>query len=965
MAELLNCVFCNNSGDKLILFTEETLRKCRTILKLRKEHNLKYKDVVLPVELYESGYHRQCYRSFTGLMKKYYVKESSSVPEDFSPASSSRSPSNTQSIEPQTLISQPSSTAAALLPDPSTVLQPTVTCDLTEAAPSTSQDNSEQLENLDSTSEIDISVEDEAAVKSKDLCCIFCDQKTKKHKSKRLPLFSTEKENFLSKFQDANESATEFINKIKNYPHSKIYYHYICKGNFSYKVIRKKNTPKSHWHDLRDCHQGVFNEMCAFLTENVIEKGKIYFLTYLHRYYMDLIEESTPDNAEKMSGNFTPQNLELKIMKAFSKEINFFSIGNKKILAPKHIISIDDDLFKYLKDEDILNSAALLLRKSVLNIKIDKLPRKITVEQLKKGEGSAPRDLQDFFLTLLTAGSRKRKDNRKCIRQVNSICEDVVYSVHNGKIKTSKHIMLGMTLKSLTSSRKIIDIIHRYGHCISYQGIEELETEATYTSIQKSSLCPETIRKSGHLSTGVAYDNFDRFVETKSGKDTLHDTVGIIYQNLDSGTTSDSETLDSSSSNDITWDSTRRRRRTFEAFSLDTIPYPKKPRMMDNLQLSVHESENLSPVNLPLYNTIDAIWMLSHALRLPGVPMWVGFNCSKSDNNSLKQIVSYLTPINASPTDRSVVLETMRQSQRICQDVQQTSIQVTYDLAIAKVALQIQSTEKPAFDNLFIHLGPFHIMMAYFKAVGKIIIDCGLSNIMVQSNLLAAGSVNGFLEGKHFNRCKRLHPLMGLGLQVLHFKSFLEFKNIAVTDDMLQEITRLQTAPISSFKIENEELEELLDDYNIYKQQTLNGEFGKTPQFYMMYINLVHYYLSLSRSIRSGDFELFKYVLPKMTNLFFICNQQNYARWTMKYYSNLLNVNETHPDLFEQFQQGSFGIQRTNKPFSKQPIDLVLEQTINADAARRLTGILFSKKIFLFITNFKFNSITYYLLSYV
>lgn len=249
-------------------------------------------------------------------------------------------------------------------------------------------------------------------------------------------------------------------------------------------------------------------------------------------------------------------------------------------------------------------------------------------------------------------------------------------------------------------------------------------------------------------------------------------------------------------------------------------------------------------------------------------------------------------------------------------------------------------------NNLFIHLGPFHIMMAYFKAVGKIIIDCGLSNIMVQSNLLASGSVNGFLEGKHFNRCKRLHPLMGLGLQVLHFKSFLAFKNTTVTDQMLEEITRLQTSPISSFKIENEELEGLLNEYNIYKQRTLDGEFGKTPQFYMIYINLIHYYLTLSRSIRSGDFELFKYVLPKMTNLFFICNQQNYARWSIKYYSNLLNVNETHPDLLEQFQEGSFGIQRTNKPFSKQPIDLVLEQTINADAARRLTGISFSKKKF-------------------
>lgn len=179
MAELLNCGFCNNSGDKLILFTEETLKKCQTILKLRKEHNLKFKDVVLPVELYESGYHRQCYKSFTGLMKKYYVKKSSNVTEDSSSAFSSRSPS-TQGIEPQPLISQPSSPAAALLPDPSTISQSTVLYDLTEPAPCTSKDNNEQLENVDSTSEINIPVEDEASIKSKDVCCIFCDQKTKK-----------------------------------------------------------------------------------------------------------------------------------------------------------------------------------------------------------------------------------------------------------------------------------------------------------------------------------------------------------------------------------------------------------------------------------------------------------------------------------------------------------------------------------------------------------------------------------------------------------------------------------------------------------------------------------------------------------------------------------------------------------------------------------------------------------------
>ncbi|CAH0721911.1 unnamed protein product, partial [Brenthis ino] len=628
------------------------------------------------------------------------------------------------------------------------------------------------------------------------------------------------------------------------------------------------------------------------------------YLTIVGTYYLEFLEKNEEDT-EKVSSHFTPQHLEDKIVNSFSKEVKIFFIHNKKLLAPKYLKSIDDQSFESLQDEDILQKAALLLRKLVKQIPIKKLPENITVQNLKEGEVSVPQALSEFYFTLISGGNQKRKKERKCIRQVQSYCEDVIYSIYNGKIKTSKHIVLGMTLKSLTSSRKIIDIVHRYGHCISYPGIEELETEATYTSIQKSTLCPETIKKTHNLCTGVAYDNFDRFVETGSGKDTLHDTVGIIYQNLDQDNQDLTQSSNVISPNDEeASDLKRRRRRTFEAITVDKVPYPKKPKMTDAMQVSLHEVENLQPVNMKVYNTIDIILMISHALQIPKVPISTGNYETKSAN--LSRLTKFVK---------------------------------TYDLAIAKIALQIQATEKPTFDNLFIHLGPFHIMMAYFKVIGKFIIDSGLPNVMVQSNLLAMGSLNGFLEGKHFNRCKRFHPLVAIGLEVLHFKSFLEIKNIVFTDLMVQEVIRLGTCPISSFKIENEELDELLNDYNIYKQETLNGEHGKTAQFYLIYVRLVHYYLTLSRSIRIGDYELFRFILPKITNLFFVCNQQNYARWGVNYHTNLLNVATTHPDIFEEFKKGCFGIKRTNKPFSSQPIDLVLEQTINADAARRLTGI--------------------------
>ncbi|GFY05335.1 uncharacterized protein TNCV_2207811 [Trichonephila clavipes] len=208
-------------------------------------------------------------------------------------------------------------------------------------------------------------------------------------------------------------------------------------------------------------------------------------------------------------------------------------------------------------------------------------------------------------------------------------------------------------------------------HCISYQGIEELETETTYT-FEQSSLCPETIGKNPALFTGVAYDNFDRFVETTNGKDTLHDTVGIIYQNIEANTIEESEMPQklnmseasiTNNENNLPH-STKKRRRTFEAISTKEIPYPKKPKMTSELQSTIDDTEIIHSTNSQLCTEIDNIWMISHIMQLPDVPMWVGLNSRIYYNDWPQQLISYLTPINASPTSTSVVLETMEQSKK-------------------------------------------------------------------------------------------------------------------------------------------------------------------------------------------------------------------------------------------------------------------------------------------------------------
>lgn len=262
--------------------------------------------------------------------------------------------------------------------------------------------------------------------------------------------------------------------------------------------------------------------------------------------------------------------------------------------------------------------------------------------------------------------------------------------------------------------------------------------------------------------------------------------------------------------------------------------------------------------------------------------MWVGFhhNLNKDSHNN-KEKICYLTPINESPTNIiPILIESMKQSQSIAAEIGQPYINVTYDLAIAKIAMQVQSTEKPVYDNLFIHLGPFHIIVALFRAIGKFTDDCGIMNVAVESEIIANGSVDGFLKGKHFNRCNRLHPLMAVDIEILRLESFIEKKkDISINEDVYNNLsTSIDGNEPFVNVIENEAISKLMTRYQYHKEDCRKGTFGKTPQFYVTYMDLVHYYQLLSQSIRTGNFSLHKYILSKIASIFFMTNQPNYSR---------------------------------------------------------------------------------------
>lgn len=207
------CFVCKKSGKDLIFCSVESYAKCQTILKLRKIHNLKYKDIILPNEHTDSGYHRACYKAFTGLMQKYFRAE----------------PAN---AENKKNIKQVSGVVTSNLAPSSTSIP-----ELCSEAPD---------------SESDIGIETQTTngnILLDSVACIFCNRQKKKARSSMVPLHSTDVHRFKASVRSRivdDDEYTKIICKFDHFSGPKIYYHKKCRLEFDNKLSSLKAKVKKN-----------------------------------------------------------------------------------------------------------------------------------------------------------------------------------------------------------------------------------------------------------------------------------------------------------------------------------------------------------------------------------------------------------------------------------------------------------------------------------------------------------------------------------------------------------------------------------------------------------------------------------------------------------------------------------------------------------------------------------------------
>ena len=112
-------------------------------------------------------------------------------------------------------------------------------------------------------------------------------------------------------------------------------------------------------------------------------------------------------------------------------------------------------------------------------------------------------------------------------RKLFSLCQDVIYLKCKGRKLVPKHLILGMTIRHITGSSKLIDIVSGLGHCMSSQAIVDYDSDLAKYRAQQELIIPRGFTKS--FATCV-YDNNDIKKETLTGKGTTHCTTGILIQ---------------------------------------------------------------------------------------------------------------------------------------------------------------------------------------------------------------------------------------------------------------------------------------------------------------------------------------------------------------------------------------------------------------------------------------------------
>jgi len=282
-----------------------------------------------------------------------------------------------------------------------------------------------------------------------------------------------------------------------------------------------------------------------------------------------------------------------------------------------------------------------------------------------------------------------------------------------------------------------------------------------------------------------------------------------------------------------------------------------------------------------------------------------------------------------SPPYKSVVHEVMERMVAAATTKNMPFIQLVGDQPVYALIVQIRYEHPDQFSIILPSMGPFHIHCSFIYAIDKRFHGSGLSDILVTAGVIAEGSVDQALRGKHYKRSIRCLRLMYEALIRRLIQHSIQH-GASVPEEIRHQLIVMRDPSSTSQERQNSyaQLESNPNIIDIVAEELERIKISGSPMamFWMSFLNMTEILLMNLHALRTRNWEEFHASLRLMLPWMQIYDNDKYGKWMVEYWLEISNLPE---DKASYMRDGLFSQSMTGKPYSALPLDLWIEMTMN------------------------------------
>lgn len=456
--------------------------------------------------------------------------------------------------------------------------------------------------------------------------------------------------------------------------------------------------------------------------------------------------------------------------------------------------------------------------------------------------------------------------------KIISICQDIVNAATNGRVLTPKSLAVGLTMRHYTGNKAANNLLSGFGNAASYHTIMKLETAfAAQQQLQVHDSLPDGFEE-GKWTT-LVWDNIDFAEETVTGAGTTHYVNGLMVQKKLASNTGVNPTVTPISK-------TLRKLPRVDANVTPVKRYKRVgPTKLFDINWSFDDRTAVDVSSLDL----GYVALKSTHQQPDQLPDWTRFNqviySASIDHPVDKSLIHYLPIIESPATDLTTIKTILQRSIELADKLRLEKIVLVFDQAIYSKIQEMRWTNDEYCSRTIVRLGEFHTAMAFLGILGKRFGAAGFSDIMIEANIVASGSMNGVLSGHHYNRSMRSHKLMYEALSRLRLENFfssLDDETNAIYRTLLEALASAYPKPEFLTLLESTALKRFQQHLDNYITEKCSA--NPTYRFWCSYINMIELLLTFIRATRTSDWKLHLSSVTDMLPWYFAYDRTHYKR---------------------------------------------------------------------------------------